>query len=461
MPYGQPDIDEEARRRKAAENPLLQYFGGAEMQAKPAQPVAQGAPIGQPNAPQPPPQAATPAAPATNTGAGANTGNAAAQHRQAPTGFTNFSRVQAANRDVSQREAAAHGARATAKANAAQQSLEALRARFGAQVDAGTVPSATNPTPAAPGALNNLDPMSGVPIGPVADRPLVFDRSTAEMYGEGAKEYSGPGGLGDVEGVGDTYAATLAADENLGLLGDDAGLQELIEERSGGNKGSSAFSSGLIGSAGRKDFDALRARFNPEGDIERAETESVAQADAARGTSKANAAEWNRLGDEETARQKAATDDYDRQVAEKAAGDKKKKEGAEFEAKWQGAMAHDLDDTMNSNFESFNSVMSPLTQVMGQLGMRDAIHDYGTNLLSPSSGSQSGGGSRKIWWQPEHKEVYRQMDDSQWSELRALPQAAQARWLDTRKRELETGSEHAHFDATKDFGKNAFYGWKL
>lgn len=439
MPYGQPDIaDEEARKKKAAENPLAQYFGGNQAQAKPAQtPPAQT---------QPAPAPAVPAAPPTNTGAGAQ--------RQQPTGFTNFSRVQAANRDVSRREAAAYGAKAESNASAAQRSLAALRARFGAQVDAGTV-AGTTAAPHEGALMGPLDPMSGLPVQPT-------DNLTVEqMYEKAGQEYSGPGGLGDIEGVDDTYAQTLAADQNLNALGDDAGLQALIREGSGVGRGTSAFSSGLIGSAGRKDFDALRARFSPEGDIEKAETESAAQARAAGDLSAKNAGDWRAFGDATQAdNDRKAKEAEDAAAKAKADGDAAAKE-QDLDARFEEAMKHDADDLMNSNFESFNTVFNPITQVAGQLGARDPIQDYGTKLLSPASSAASGGGHRKIWWKPEHKEVFRQMDDEQWNELRNLPQSAQARWLDTRADEVKRGVAHAHFDATKDYGKNAFYGWKL
>ncbi len=443
--YGQPiDTDDEARKKKAAENPLVQYFGGGQGK-QPAQ---------APQAPATPQAPAAPTAPSTNVGAGAaNTGNGA-QPRSAG-GFTNFGRVIAANKDVSTREAKAYEDRATQNATKARTSLDALRARFGDQLAAGTVAGPDSMAPPQDG-LMHIDPMSGLPLtgheGTSSDAML----SNAE------KTYSGPGGLGDIEGVEDTYADTLAAEQNLGALGSQDGLQALIQQQTNrGNAGTSRLSGALIGSAGRRGFDALRARFDPEADMESAETLAGMKAKTAGDISRQNAGDWRALGGRTRTMEEGKAADDAKRKTDAASADAARKADAELDAKFEQAMQHDLDDLMNSNFESFNTVMNPITQIAGQTGNRDFIQDYGTNLLTPQSGSQSGGGSRKIWWKPEHKAVYKQMDDAQWAELKKLPQSAQARWLDTRKDEIASGQPHAPFDAGKDYGKNAFYGWKL
>ncbi len=153
---------------------------------------------------------------------------------------------------------------------------------------------------------------------------------------------------------------------------------------------------------------------------------------------------------------------------EKAVADKKQKaiDDEDFDQRWHAALEANVGDRMNNNFDSFNQVFNPISQIAGQTGNRDPVHDWGKGLLNPmvnptagkASGSTKGS---KIWWQTGHKEVFRQMDDAQWAELNALPPATQNRWLDQRASELNSGKPRAGFDKTKDYGKNAFYGWKI
>ena len=106
---------------------------------------------------------------------------------------------------------------------------------------------------------------------------------------------------------------------------------------------------------------------------------------------------------------------------------------------------------MNHNFNSFNDAMSPITQVAEQFGIRDPVQDWGMNTIH---GIAPGMGESKIQWQPRHREVFKQMDDAQWAELRALPHGAQNAWLDTRMNELSNHSAHQAFNKTGQ----AFYG---
>ncbi len=439
-PYKTPYEDSAAKKKR--EDPLADYFGG------------------QPKAPPPAPEQQMAAAPAlpqasANMAQASNTAQPAQQRRPGPTGFTNFNRVIAANKDVSSREAAAYGQRAQQNAQQARTSLDALRKRFGEGVAGGTVGGPEMGFAQQPADAAGL-------VGESTRATMGGGLNSDQMLANAQAGYTGPAGLAELEGSGDVYGSALGAEQNLNALGTEEGLQSLIQQQNmAGNQGTSQLSSALIGNAGRGDFNALRERFSPQTDADAAEKEAQGQAKSAGETSKANAAKWGTLAGETRAKEKAAAD----QALAKEKGAKEKAaqaaEDADLDKRFEDAMKHDLDDLMNSNFESFNTVMNPITQIAGQTGNRDPIQDWGTNTLTPKSGSQSGGGSRKIWWKPEHKAVFKQMDDSQWAELRNLPQSAQARWLDTRKDEIAQGKPHAPFDATKDYGKNAFYGWKL
>lgn len=282
MPPNEEPFDEngQPRKRAVAKDPLADYFGG-----KPAAPPPAPPPPADPNVRGAPP--------ATNVGSGAtpanNTGSQTEQPQ--PTGFTNFNRVIAANKSVSDREANDYGRRAQRNVDAASQSLDALRARFGAGVRDGTVGAAQAGFAAQP---TSGDGLLGESTRPVMGGGLSSD----QMYANGALNYSGPGGLGDATGAADTYGKTLGAEQNLAALGTEGGLQALIQKQNtDGSEGTSSLSSALIGNAGRGDFDALRARFHPENDIKTAETDAETQAKAAGALSKKNANDWNALAD--------------------------------------------------------------------------------------------------------------------------------------------------------------------
>ncbi len=463
-PYKTPYEDPAAKKKR--EDPLADYFGGQPKAPPPA-------PVQQMQTQVAPVQMASP-----NMAQPLNTAQPAAQRRPGPTGFTNFNRVIAANKDVSNREAAAYGQRAQQNAQQARTSLDALRKRFGEGVAAGTVGGPPGASPSADGLLH-IDPDTGLPIGPVGG-PLdgrgspemdpmsglpktgLEGMTPEDMYARSRGTYTGPVGLSEIEGSGQAYADSLGAEQNLGALGSEGGLQALIQNQNlAGNQGTSKLSSALIGNAGRGDFNALRQRFNPASDMTKAESESMGQAKSASEASKRSAQGWKDLGDKTAASNKAIADSAAKAKADQEAKAKSEADEAAFEKKWQGAMAHNIGDTMNSNFETFNDIMSPITQIANQAGYRDPIQDYGTGLITPQGGAASGGGSRKIWWQPQHRDVYRQMDDAQWAELRKLPQGAQARWMDERLKEIRSGKPHDPSNSAFNSSGNAFYGVKI
>ncbi len=397
-----PDYGQPVAQPKKKKDPLADYFG---QQAQPA--------------PAPPPPPAPPPAPApTNVGTAATNGAAPAaapQRRQAPGTFTNFNRVIAANKDVSNREAKAYGERATQNANQAQRSLDALRARFGAGVKAGTVAG----TGGEAGQLE-LYKHSSDGLGPTAD----------ELTAKGEASYAGPQGLGEIDGVKDVYGQTLAAEENLGALGSHGGLQALIQDQNQmGTKGTSALSSSLIGQAGRGDFDALRARFHPETAIADAEKASADEAKAAGELSQKNAGEWTAAGDyqrrvdaeiEKNNKKQAAMEADD---ASKAATEKKWQDDFNATDKGEGRLA------AKSIFEN----LDPINWFGG--GKRSAP----MNELGKMGGEDFKG---NISWidSPLDRDVYSQMDDEQWNELSGLTGIAQRNWINQRAAELKNGT---------------------
>lgn len=406
------NLDPLALKKKKPKDPLEERFAPQTLQAPP--PAAKSVP---------PPVA-------TNTGSAAQ-----APIRQQPTTFTNFSRVQAANADVSKREAANYAQRAELNAERAKTQRDALAERFGAGVQAGSIAG---------------------PNGTTAETPMTAAQEAA-MNTNAEGGYSGPGSLDDVAGVEDVYASTLGAQQNLDALGSEEGVSALLQQQNQfNNSGNNALSGALIGISGRKDFDALRARFNPEADLMKAETDAAGLADKARTDSEANAKSWAELRDQaaiaKAAKEKAAADAAESELSEKEAKRKKITDEADFEAKWAAAQGSNTMDEINRAFGSLNSIMSPISQVAENSGNRDPIADWGRKTLNPlvhkdagtASGSTTG---QKIWWQPHQKDVFRQMDAKQWAELNGLSPQAQQAWINQRKRELAEGKPHGKYNS--------------
>lgn len=270
---------------------------------------------------------------------------------QAPTGFVNFQRRFNANRDVAKREADKYTAKVQGSAETARNDLQKSQAGFASGVNTGTVqgpggapstntgaaavpplnaapvapatqagaPPAWNQPPAGPKstpeqiAWDNArflaDKGQGVvPSGPrPPDAPTVASPATgpagptmAEMLAKARQQYSGPNGLDDKSAA----TSALAAQQQLNLLGSnraagisaESNLGTLINESGpSGDDGADNLSAALVGSAGRKQFDALRAKFNPNKELADAQAAAIATAKKAKEDSTKNASEWGDL----------------------------------------------------------------------------------------------------------------------------------------------------------------------
>ncbi len=259
--------------------------------------------------------------------------------------------------------------------------------------------------------------------------------TSEQMLANAGKSYDGPMGLG-IQGIEDTYASTLAAQQNLDAIGSQEGLQSLV----GGQEGNARLSGALIGNAGRKDFDALRARFNPDGDLDKAEKDAMAQATAARDTSKKNAAEWKTLGDQTKGEEDAEA------ARRKAFHQKQEDEAAQLEAdkKWQADWnATDKGDgrlVAKSVFE----YLDPLNYIGG--GQRSAGMKFFGDL-----GHENYAGNISWLDNADDKLVYSQMDAAQWEELSRLTGPAQRNWINQRYAELynKTGRPRGTYQSHK------------
>lgn len=492
------DNDEEARQRKAAENPLLSYFGGQSKQKTQPSSAAQA-----------PTQAApTAAKAATNVGANSQPVQPAAnmqttpaqsaplaqplqlqaQRSAQPTNFTNFQRYWNANADASQRTADEMGGRAAMKAAQAAQALNKSQEQFGLDVGAGTVQG-----PEMGGGGGSLPPDGGGGLVGESTRPtLGGDLTSTQMSEKAAGTYSGPGSLGDTKGIDDTYAKALGAQQNLNALGTEGGQQALIQQQNAqGNTGTSKFSSGLTNAAGRGDFDKLRAHFNPQGDLDKAVAKSGADADAAKALSAKNASEWAKAagvkGTQEQekaawdqAQAKAATDkldaaakaadavvpskSYEQTYAKGVGGSGDTEENrtaymmsgvdtknpaavaarkAQIEA-YKKAMHLTDQQQLDRGFNDFNSVMSPSVIVQNAMGQQDATAKYAQGAFNKNgTASQTGSTSNNaIPWDRMGADgffVWKSMTPEDWDTLNKLPAnggSGQRNWIGVRAQQL-------------------------
>ncbi len=340
-----------------------------------------------------------------------------------PSGWTNLQDYLGVNQDQGQEMAGRVAGQVNQFAGAAQGALQADQNKLSQSTHAANRDLGATPTTSAdaaaraasakysgPESLDAIDPNLNAKIGDAARR--------VQQAGTGA---------GQSELLGQTYA-----NGGGGTTGGKS-LDSFLLSGAGGG----AAMQGIQDQYGHlgQDYDAAKMA----GD----KTVAGAKRDAQANVDKWGALQQKLLGDETGA----------------AAASKKAADDAAFEKRWQGAQQANAGDELNRAFGAFNTVMSPSAQIAQHSGNADFTQAYGTKLLSPQGGAASGGSNgQKIWWKPQHKEVYRQMDPKQWAELNSMGGAAQSKWLDTRAAELKSGKPHAYFDAGKAFDADPFYG---
>lgn len=388
-----------------------------------------------------------------------------------PTNFTNFARRFSANKDVSRQQANKYAGQAAGKAGAAAQSLATAQGQFAQGVNTGSVapppgstaPSATNVGAAVPPA--NSAPVPGAtqfnPANPMLGNPATSGNrqpnQLQDMLNQAGKSYSGPEGLDTTQATKDTDAAQ----QNLDALKDSSGVQALVNDSGqSGTTGADRLSGALIGQAGRKDFDALRAKFNPNKELHDAQDAAVKQAADAKASSEANASAWGERANAEQARQANATQATpDAQKQRNPALDKvpaqgaesnimaglendpeaQKQRGAEFDA-FKKATQSDAGDSARDVVNA----TSPSQWIAEATGNRNPLGDYFTSSYHPNEGNASGSthGDHIDWGgalttPAESFWVYRQMDPAQWKEINSLPHNRQKEWIGKRLQQIQ------------------------
>lgn len=278
--------------------------------------------------------------------------------------------------------------------------------------------------------------------------PVQAGTSADASIGAARAAYSGPESLDAVDpNLGKSIADATARVQRAGTAG---GQSSMLSELYGPQQGPAGMGGGALDSAllsgvgGGATMQGLQSQYGKLGDQYAGAQKTAAEQitggkQAAAGAQGQWAALQQKLAGEEAGQ---------RGKADKAVQD------ADFEAKWAGAQSANTVDEINRAFGSLNSIMSPITQVAENTGNRDPIADWGRQMIDPNGGKASGATrGQKIWWQPQHKEVYRQMDPAQWQVLNSLPPQAQQRWLEQRRQEIASGKPAQPFrQAGRDFG---------
>ncbi len=282
------------------------------------------------------------------------------------------------------------------------------------------------------------------------------------MLAKAGQTYSGPEGLDTTQASQDAEAAN----QQLNAIGSAGGVQALVNQGQSGTAGADALSGSLINAAGRKDFDGLRARFNPSKDILDAQKAAGETAKKAKADSETNAKAWG----SQAQAAKATKDEMDANNAKNDAAAKanREKPGAadpvattpeEMQdprygidktnpqavakragemAEFQKAMATNASDHIRSGL-SDASIVSRLWEAGG--GGNDPFTGAAQGLHMKTEGDKpndSGGIGQHIWWKPGHFYVYQQMTPDQWQELRSLTPRQQGTWLDSKAEQLRS-----------------------
>jgi hypothetical protein len=163
-----------------------------------------------------------------------------------------------------------------------------------AALSAQTVPGFASPTQSKPASPTNTAIQSQ---GPVSGATLTPEQARAQSEWT----YAGPNSMDEDAGWGDILAGAGEAQRDVGLTGHrneagelrgDAGIQALLQSQVGGpyTQGQSKMDAGLLGSAGRPEWDRLNEEYgNLVGGAKAANEASKGVSDAARANVKTQA----------------------------------------------------------------------------------------------------------------------------------------------------------------------------
>jgi hypothetical protein len=205
--------------------------------------------------------------------------NAPPQAAQTASGFINFDQLYGANSGVAKRESDKRANDAMASAKKAQQELAALQAQYTKQVNSGTL---QGPSEADQGWAQYGDGVQEAPIRPAPGQEIL-QPSNSDIAGEinaGANGgYGGPSALSALDAYGQLTQDTTAAQQGIGALQSNEGLQGL---------GLNQTDAALLGGAGRSQFAKLGDKYGGlQKDLDAANASSIGQADDARSKSDA------------------------------------------------------------------------------------------------------------------------------------------------------------------------------
>lgn len=342
-----------------------------------------------------------------------------------PTKFVNFNRYFNANKAEAQEQADAFSLQAKAKADAAKAAQQKAVADFkqkSGQTQPQQQPMRTNvgqqPVVAAgsPVQLQTAQPLQPVPPpGPAyvpgketwnQEPATPPPGPTPEALEQQAKDalYAGPEGLDSK----DARAQAASADENLGLLASDSGLQTLLQQqRAGLTGGEGQLGAALTGAAGGKDFSRLRGYFQPGKELDAAEAAATADATRLKDEGAARSgrlkelagAERKRLADVETDKANqvkldAAAGDARVRQARELGDEMLRREGFTPQAGPAFADKPSWDEYRKTDIgqEAYKlkRQVSPDSIILDALDQGEGLDDYGPAVLQAKTGTSLG-----------------------------------------------------------------------
>ncbi len=281
--------------------------------------------------------------------------------------------------------------------------------------------------------------------------------SSADAAAKAGQGYSGPNSLSDVDANLETNIKSAANRVNAANTqeGQVSELGKAYGGMSSSTQGGGGLDSFLLSGAGGgiSGGGAMADLTAQYGDLAKtgydANHASIEQGQKAADATAANQKLWSG----QAATKQTEEDKH-------AAALKSFHDDAEMNAKFEQAMQHNTEDDINNAFSEFNSAASPISMIAEATGNRDPIHDYGTkqwnHTQDDKAGKRADGSTngQHIWWQPNQKNVYKQMTPDQWAELNSLPKGRQNVWLEKRRQEIEKGIPYKKGSAPQSGGVN-------
>lgn len=347
------------------------------------------------------------------------------------TGHVNFDQLYSANAGVAGREAAKRQTSAQGKAEGAKAGLTGAQGQFAQGLRTGANPGPSSGDYAYATGARKFDTDS-TPMTPGGEQRAETEGEWRSRLEAGAKKgYEGPNALSGMDAYAKLAQDTAAAqDEATTLAGGNEGLQA---------QGLNQTDAALLGAAGRKGFSELGERYGGlKGQLDKANTESQAQAKAARASAEEGQNLYERLLSDYDAKEAGETDtrkhadDARKTAADKIAQDAATRakfinyvHGGSEGDHWRNS-AHDVSDAVDP--------VAWFGVAAGEQGLRERAE----NTVNPMSSTNTS----NVWhgWTDDDYDVWAGMSDADWATFAGLGSDLKKRnWIEARKTKLRGG----------------------